>query len=258
MPVVYSDCSELFLNWVLVWPASGETQSSRVNGDRAKERHNLTNIWSLYWSVVGENSSCRTEWSGLLHMHIRSQTWVFGCKDSPETLFGVDCYFAPGLLRYGSDTWVVKMPGCGGIWETQRPSSGLKRKHDDTWPRWACSTWAHEWTDLRRSRGIWCRERWSRRWTQAQPWAFWTRGTHGRASLPADSTAREKKTQQKLNRGRCWVGFHAAHLSHLTQVIALLKFLRFNRVSHLLIGHPERLDCLFKVLPKLDMKIKHI
>lgn len=40
-------------------------------------------------------------------------------------------------------------------------------------------------------------------------------------------------------------------LSHLAQAIALLKVLRFHSVSHLLIGHSERLDCFFEVLSDL-------
>lgn len=43
-------------------------------------------------------------------------------------------------------------------------------------------------------------------------------------------------------------------LSHLAQAVALLKVLRFNSVSHLLIGHSERLDCFFEVLPDLKEK----
>ena len=52
------------------------------------------------------------------------------------------------------------------------------------------------------------------------------------------------------------ISFYSDCLPHLAQVIALLKVLRFDSVSHLLIGHSERLDCFFKVLTKLKMENK--
>jgi len=37
----------------------------------------------------------------------------------PEALFGVDLYFAHGLLGYGCDSRVAQVFGGGGLWNAQ-------------------------------------------------------------------------------------------------------------------------------------------
>lgn len=54
----------------------------------------------------------------LHHCIFKKQSWIplrLSILDDvvPEPLFGVDSYFAPGLLTHTQHTWGVKMPGCG-------------------------------------------------------------------------------------------------------------------------------------------------
>lgn len=81
-----------------------------------------------------------------------------------------------------------------GLWWNLRHTTSIVRPQKKTWRQVIVMSIQYmTGTDLQRSRGIWCHERWSRQQTRAEPWAVWTRGTLDHAFLPANSGARREK-----------------------------------------------------------------
>ena len=96
-------------------------------------------------------------------VYFQEQLWDKEFKEGfvPEALFWIECYFVPGLLRYGRDPLIAQILCCAGIWNTQTITWPQEQNKHNKKSRSRRGSSAVK-TDLWGSCEIWHRVPWSR------------------------------------------------------------------------------------------------